>query len=110
MAKETAIGERRHRVRIEEPVTSRGTSGQELIAWEIVCEVWCKVSNRISGSMEGMMAEQPISQTATVFDIAFRNGITAKMRAVFENEYYNILFTQRPDFRKSLLIYAEKQV
>lgn len=109
MAKSTQIGERRHRLRIEQPTTSRGTSGQEVVTWSTVCEVWCKVSYRQGGSTEDIMADQVIAQTSVIFDIAYRDSLNEKMRIVFDDEYFDILYIQKPDFRTSLLIYAQKQ-
>lgn len=103
------IGERRHRLRIEKPVETRGTSGQELIDWERVCEVWCKVTYKLAGSKEDVFGDQPMAQTSVIFDIAYRDGLTEKMRIVFDNEYFDILYFQKPDFRTTLLIYANKQ-
>ena len=109
MAKQTQIGERRWRIKIEEPTTSRGTSGQEIIAWDSVCNIWAKVSYKQAGSREEIMGDQPVTQTAVVFDIAYRDGLNEKMRVVFNSEYFNILYIQNPDFKTSLLIYAQKQ-
>lgn len=56
-----------------------------------------------------MMNDQPISQTAVIFDIAYRDTLTEKMRIVFDSEYYDILYFQKPDYKASILIYAQKQ-
>ena len=109
MAKQTQIGERRWRIRIEQPVSSRGTSGQEVITWEKNCEIWTKVSYRQGGSKEDMMNDQPTAQTSVIFDIAYRDTLTEKMRIVFDSEYYDILYFQKPDYKASILIFAQKQ-
>lgn len=56
-----------------------------------------------------MMNDQPISQTAVIFDIAYRDTLTEKMRIVFDSEYYDILYFQKPDYKASILIFAQKQ-
>ena len=109
MAKATQIGDRRHRIMIQKPVISRGTSGQELLTWETQCNVWAKVTWRTSGSKEDMMADSPTVQTAVTFDIMYRDGLNEKMRINFDGDLYDILYYQKPDFRQSLIIVAQKQ-
>jgi SPP1 family predicted phage head-tail adaptor len=109
MAKATQIGDRRHRIAIEKPVTSRGTSGQELMTWETHCNVWAKATWRSSGNKDDMMADRLTVQTAVTFDIMYRDGLNEKMRINFEGDLYDILYFQKPDFRQSLIIVAQKQ-
>lgn len=109
MAKQTQIGERRQRIRIEQPTTSRGTSGQELLTWARYAEVWAKVTYNKGGNSDGMMADQPTVQTSVSFDIAYRDGLNEKMRIVFDDVYFDILQIQKPDFRQSLVLLCQKQ-
>lgn len=103
------IGERRHRIMIEQPVETRGTSGQELIEWEYVADVWAKVTYNNSGNKEGLIGEQIMAQITVTFDIAYRNGLNPKMRITFESDLYDIVTIQYPDFRKTTRIIAQKQ-
>ena len=108
MAKQTQIGERRHRIRFEQPTTSRGSSGQELLTWSRYAEVWTKVAYKTGGNADDMIADRPTTQTAVTFDIMYRDGINEKMRIIFDGDIFDILYIQKPDFRQSLLITAQK--
>lgn len=108
MAKETQIGERRYRIRFEEPTESRSASGGAIAAWTRYAEVWAKVVYHNTKSDEMIDGDQIVNSTAVGFDIAYRDGITEKMRIVFEGSNYDILYIQKPDFKKSLVISAVK--
>lgn len=110
MAKKTTIGERRSRILIEQPTTSRGTSGQELIEWSRVCDCWTKVTYKQAGSTEDVMADQIIAQTMVVFDIQYRDGLTEKMRITYKEKLFDILYFQEVGYRESILIFAQKQI
>ncbi len=56
-----------------------------------------------------MMADRLTVQTAVTFDIMYRDGLNEKMRINFEGDLYDILYFQKPDFRQSLIIVAQKQ-
>ena len=106
MAKETQIGERRWRIRIEEPTATRSASGAEIWTWTRLTEVWAKVVYRETKSDEGLAGDQIVVSTAIAFDIAYRDGITEKMRIVFEEGNYDIMYIQKPDFKKSMVLQA----
>jgi SPP1 family predicted phage head-tail adaptor len=108
MAKKTAIGERRHRLRIEERAASRSEYGEAVDEWETVAEVWCKPAYQQAGSGESLAGDMVVSATSVVFDIAYRDGIEENMRLVFEGNRYSIAYIQKPDFRESLLMRAER--
>jgi len=106
MAKETQIGERRWRIRFEEPTATRSASGAEVWTWARVAEVWTKVIYQNTKSDEGLAGDQIVVSTAIAFDIAYRDGITEKMRIVFEDSNYDIMYIQKPDYKKSLVLQA----
>lgn len=106
MAKETQIGERRDRIRFEQPTATRSASGGEVWAWERVAEVWAKVIYQNTRSEEQVLADQVVASTAIAFDIAYRDGITEKMRIVFDGSNFDIMYIQKPDYKKSLVIQA----
>jgi SPP1 family predicted phage head-tail adaptor len=54
------------------------------------------------------MADRPTTQTAVTFDIAYRDGLNEKMRINFEGDLFDIMYIQKPDFRQSLLITAQR--
>lgn len=107
VAKVTSIGERRHRLRIEQRTATRSGYGEAVDTWSTVAEVWCKPTYQMAGSGEGLAGDQMVSTTVVVFDIAYRDGISENMRLVFEGRNYEILYMQKPDFRTSLLIRAQ---
>lgn len=90
MAKPTYIGTLDRRIRIETPVTTRGASGAEVLSWETFCETWAGVDTPGTKSDEGIIADQEISTTFTYFLIRYRDGITTKMRIVYNGDNYKI--------------------
>lgn len=106
MAKETQIGERRQRIRFETATETRSASGQPVATWARVSEVWAKVIYLKTRSSEEVLADQIVVSTAIAFDIAYRDGINEKMRIVFEGDNFDILYIQKPDFKKSMVIQA----
>ena len=108
MAKETLIGERRDRIRFEQPTAAatRAAGGGEIWNWTRVAEVWAKVVYQNTRSEEQVLADQVVVSTAIAFDIAYRDGITEKMRIVFDGSNFDIMYIQKPDYKKSLVIQA----
>ena len=106
MAKETQIGERRERIRFEQPTATRSASGGEIWTWTRVAEVWAKVVYQNTRSEEQVLADQVVVSTAIAFDIAYRDGITEKMRIVYDGSNFDIMYIQKPDYKKSLVIQA----
>lgn len=106
MAKETQIGERRERIRFEESTATRSASGGEVWTWTRVAEVWAKVIYQNTRSDEKVLADQVVVSTAIAFDIAYRDGINEKMRIVYDGSNFDIMYIQKPDFKKSLVIEA----
>lgn len=106
MAKETQIGERRERIRFEQSTATRSARGGEIWTWTRVDEVWAKVVYQNTRSDEQVLADQVVVSTAIAFDIAYRDGITEKMRIVFDGSNFDIMYIQKPDYKKSLVIQA----
>lgn len=107
MAKITGIGERRNRIRIETPTATRSAAGAEVWTWSRFTEVWAKVSYVNAKSGEDVEANHSVNSTAVTFDIAYRDDLDETMRIVFDGRNFDILYIQKPDFRRSLLIQAQ---
>lgn len=86
----TATGELRHRVVIEEPViTQDNTTGEQLVTWTSVAEVWASIVPMSGREFLAAAAEQ--SEVRGRITIRYRDGIAANMRAVHRGKYYAIL-------------------
>lgn len=90
MAKAPFIGQLDRRICIQQPVTSRGSSGQEVTTWTTFAECWASIEYPGTKSDEGVIADQEVSTTFTVFTIRYRDGIGQKMRVVYGGDYYDI--------------------
>lgn len=90
MPKAPYIGTLDRRICIESPVSTRGTSGQELLAWETWAECWAGIEYPGTKSDEGVIADQEVSTTFVYFVIRYRDGITQKMRILYNGNYFDI--------------------
>lgn len=90
MPKPPQIGHLDRRIRIETPTSSRGNSGQEVLTWSNFAECWASIETPNTKSDEGVIADQEVSTTFTVFLIRYRDGLTQKMRIVYNGKYYDI--------------------
>jgi SPP1 family predicted phage head-tail adaptor len=86
-------GKLRHRVRIEQEITTRRPSGDELITWSTVATVWAEVQP-VSGR-ESALAEQTRLEALVDHKIRvrYRPGISVQMRVVWpeRNRTFNVV-------------------
>lgn len=109
MKKGINIGQLNRRILIQQETATRGTSGQEILTWSDVANVWAKVSYPLTGSGESVEADQVIVTTTTEFVIRFRNGIDEKMRIVYNGSNFGIININETQERNHfLLIKAHK--
>lgn len=105
------IGQLDRRIEIQEPVETRTQSGSVSTTWNRVARCWAMVSYASTGNKEDVLGDMPVATTRQQFTIRYRDGLTEKMRIVYQGQYYNML----PPFeevgrRAFLTIPAEKQV
>lgn len=84
-------GRLRHRLTVQEPVISRGDSGEELITWVTRGTVWAAIEP-IKGK-EALTANQILADMDTRIVIRwseFADDITAKWRLKHKTTTYNI--------------------
>jgi len=94
----TPAGARDAKIRIDRPVIVDGSANSDIVDhWEEVLSTWAEVTNK--QGYEQYEAQRLTSESATVFNIRYRAGITAKMRVVYQGAWYRI-FSIKPIGRK----------
>lgn len=83
-----AAGELRHRVLIQEQVTSRDSDGVEQTAWEDVATVWASVEPL--SAREFIQSGQTQAAVTARITIRYRAGLLASMRLVNRGQVFNI--------------------
>lgn len=73
-------GRYRHRIALQRPVTTRGTSGGVLVFWELIAERWAAIVP-IRGR-EYMAARQVQAEQITRFLLRYTTGLTPKDRLI----------------------------
>lgn len=82
-----AAGKLRHRIKIQEPKESRTDTGDVLITWKDVAEVWASVEPL---SVREFIAGQAMkSQVTARIVVRYRPGLTAQMRILYRGKIYN---------------------
>ncbi|MEI7704522.1 MAG: head-tail adaptor protein [Deltaproteobacteria bacterium] len=81
-------GEMRHRVRIEQRVTTQDTSGEPEHTWELLAETWAGVEQ--FPGRERLSGEQRLARQPTRFRLRFVGGVTPDMRVVWGERVYDI--------------------
>jgi SPP1 family predicted phage head-tail adaptor len=94
-------GRLRHKVDIEQLVTGspdQTPEGEPDASWSVLYnDIWAAVEP-LSGR-ELFAAQEHHSEVTTRIRVRYRSDITAKMRAVFNGENYNILAVIDPEMR-----------
>lgn len=83
-----AAGRLRHRIQIEEQISTINSSGESEKEWQHVAEVWAAIEP-VSGR-ELLQAQQVQSKVTTRITIRSRSGVRASMRAIHKTSVYNI--------------------
>lgn len=100
-----STGSRDRRIKIQSPVTSKDDYNQdEVTSWSDFATVWSSVED--SSGSETLQANQITAVRTTSFDIRYLDGVTEKMRVLFEGRHYDIVSIQRPDRQRSLILKA----
>ena len=103
------IGELNRRILIQQETATRGTSGQEVLTWANLADVWAKVDYPTTGSGEDIDGNQVIVTTRADFIIRYRDGIDEKMRIVYRGSNYGILnINEMQERNHFLLLQAHK--
>ena len=100
----TGVGERDRRITIREKSTTTNAFNEEVVTWSDMVTTWAKVSEAQGG--ESYEADQLTEQRLTVFDIAYRSGITVEHRIYYNGRHYDIKSIVEPDRRRSLKLKA----
>jgi SPP1 family predicted phage head-tail adaptor len=102
-------GRLNRKITIQKLTETKNTAGEITKTWANYATTWAEVRQTGSREMRGM-ANATIASNITFFRIRYFNGITAKMRIKYEDEYYNILGPPKEyGRREGLEITAETQ-
>lgn len=106
-----AIGDLRHRIRIEAPSTAQDAStGEPAHAWILFAERWAAVESFPSASAETFEGAQRIARARTIFSIRHLAGVVPRMRIVWEGRPYDVVDVARDGRSHDLTITAEELV
>lgn len=83
-----AAGDLRHRVLIQEQITSRDSDGVEQTVWEDVATVWASVEPL--SAREFIQSGQTQAAVTARITIRYRAGLVASMRLVHRGQVFNI--------------------
>lgn len=84
-----AAGKLRHRVEIQKPSTAQDpVTGEMLVTWTKVAEVWAAV--RPLSAREFMSAGAEQSEVQGVIEIRYRSDVDATMRVVHRGQWHAI--------------------
>lgn len=101
------IGQRRHRVTIQQTVTSPDGQGGNTKLWRDVATVWASVEGR--GGREFQTARQTRATLTDEVGIRFRDDVASDMRVIHRNRVLSIV--QPPmdptGRRRDLLLFCE---
>jgi SPP1 family predicted phage head-tail adaptor len=84
-------GRLRRRLTVDEPITSRNDTGEELVTWVTRGTIWAAIEP--GKGKEDLVANQITADTDTRIVVrwsGFSNGINAKWRFVHQGVKYNI--------------------
>lgn len=68
--------------------SSKQDTGERILAWSTFKTVYAAVSESANG--ETLEGGKVTATTGTTFTIRYVSGVTAKMRILYNSEYYNI--------------------
>jgi SPP1 family predicted phage head-tail adaptor len=99
----TKTGQLDRRIKIQQAATSKDDYNQdEIISWNDFATVWASLED--SQGSEGLQADQITAVRTTNFVIRYLDGVTEKMRVLFDGRHYDIQSIQRPDRKRSLIL------
>lgn len=102
------IGALNERIEIQQETTTRGSSGQYILAWERLAYAWAKVDFTDTGSGEQIRDDKVVVSTSTSFIIRYISGITEKMRIVYRGDNYSITNIYAHDRARTMTLQAQK--
>lgn len=93
-----AVGPMRHRVEIQERITSRGSYGEVVPEWATVATVWGEVLPLSGRELYQAQAVRPdVTHRVTV---RYREGLSPRNRLFIDGDIYEIFAVLNPDGRK----------
>lgn len=105
-------GRLRERLTIQEETVTRDGSGEELRTWGTVATVWGQILPGTPNERFQAAAGQRVAEVSHRVRIRFREGITPKMRILWETRILEILGVVDPDGKRSTtyLLCTEEQL
>lgn len=92
------------RVRLERRIEETDPSGQVLVHWTPLAEVWARVEPL--GGREGFGQEQWVATGDVRFTVRWRDDVDPLHRVVHEGRAYDVVSVAEDGRREALLIFA----
>lgn len=102
------IGKLRHRVTLQESISSKDSFGAEIETWSDTATVWASIEP-LSGK-EYFAAQQVNAEINTKITIRYRAGVQSTMRLAFQNRQFDILSVINTEEKKLELILMCREV
>ena len=81
-------GRLRHRVALQQPTTTRNSTGEPIVTWTTVATVWAEVLD-LRGR-EYIASQEAHSEVGTKITIRYRSDLDLTWRAVFGTRLFDI--------------------
>lgn len=101
-------GELDQRIVIQNYITSRGASGEEIKAWSDWESVWAQV--KTSSGTESFVNPQRIAEATHKIKIRYLHGLVSEMRVVWREKQLEILFVDESQRRRGEMNLLCKEV
>lgn len=102
------IGKLRHRVTLQEYISSKDSFGAEIETWSDTATVWAGIEP-LSGK-EYFAAQQVNAEINTKIMIRYRAGVRSTMRVAFQNRLFEILSVINTEEKNQELILMCREV
>lgn len=106
--KSMQIAKLRHRIVLQEHISSRDSFGAELKTWSDKSKVWASIEP-LSGK-EYFAVQQVNAEVNTKITIRYRTGIKPTMRVLFEGRVFEILSILNTEEKNIQLVLMCKEV
>lgn len=98
----------RHRIQIQSLTETRNALGEKESSWTELKTVWSTYEPKTAG--ESYQEDQFQAKRTVLFRIRYREGITSKMRVLYDGDVYDIQSVVPYKYRGELHLECEAQV
>jgi len=97
----------RHRISIQASSATQNDTGEEILSWSELAEVWAAIEHKLGGSDEIEQAQRVTAHTSVIFVIRHRADMTEKMKILWDSKFWNIRSLLPDNHKDFLTIEAE---